>query len=179
CSSDLILPGLAWIYLARRRAPARTWAINILGLVAVIVLGVLLTGWTNGLRPTNAVALRVGALELSGNALQWTISCAGLYILLCWSQALRLRDRPSFELFFKTPALNAIVAIAVLQTVINYALMGWTPTYLVRHFDQSLGEVGAIFGPISAAVGILGPLIAGPVSDFFRKLHPSGRLFVL
>jgi MFS family permease len=143
------------------------------------MLGVLLTQWTNSLRPANAVALRIGAFELSGNALQWTISCVGLYILLCWSQALQLRDKPAFAVFFKTPALNAVVAAAVLQTIINYGLMGWTPSYLVRHFDQSLTQVGSVFGPLTAAIGILGPLIAGPVSDFFRKFHPSGRLYVL
>jgi MFS family permease len=111
--------------------------------------------------------------------MQWTIMAAGLYILLCWAQSLRLRDPVAHTVLLRTPALNAVVAVAVLQTVVNYALMGWTATYLVRRFDQSLASVGFTFGLVSAAIGIVGPLIAGPVSDWFRARRPSGRLYIL
>jgi MFS transporter, Spinster family, sphingosine-1-phosphate transporter len=174
-----ILPGFAWLYLARMRAPARVWVVNIAGLTLCILLGVGLTRYTNALRPSDLVALKIGALELGGNAMQWSITAAGLYILLCWTQSLRLRDRVAHAILLRTPALNAVVAVAVLQTIVNYALMGWTATYLVRRFDQSLASVGFTFGLVSAAIGILGPLIGGPVSDFFRTRHPSGRLYVL
>jgi MFS transporter, Spinster family, sphingosine-1-phosphate transporter len=174
-----ILPGFAWLYLARMRAPAKVWIANIAGLFLFTTMGVALTRFTNNLRPSDLVALKIGPIELGGNALQWTITSAGLYILLCWSQSLRLRDPVAHRILLRTPALNAVVAIAVLQTIVNYALMGWTASYLVRRFDQSLGSVGFTFGLVSAAIGIVGPLIGGPVSDFFRTRHPSGRLFVL
>jgi len=174
-----ILPGLAWIWLARMRAPLRSWIVNIAGLVAIVLVAVALTRFTNGLRPANKVALQIGSFALGGNALQWSISGFGTYVLLCWAQALRLRDPVAHALFFRTPALNAVVGVAVLQMIVNYGLMGWTATYLVRRFDQSLASVGFTFGLLSAAIGILGPLIAGPVSDYMRTRHPSGRLFVL
>jgi hypothetical protein len=174
-----ILPGFAWIWLAKLRASPRVWAVNVIGLAVIIGVAVLLTRFTESVRPSPVVALKLGPLALGGNALQWTIAGFGTYVLLCWGQAQGLRDRPVRAIFFGTPALNAIVGLAVLQMIINYGVMGWTPSYLVREYHQSLASVAAVFGPLSAAIGIIGPLISGPVSDFFRARHPSGRLYLL
>ncbi len=174
-----ILPVLAWISFARMRAPTRMWIVNVVGLALIAAAAILLTRYTEALRPSPVVALKLGPIALGGNALQWTIAGFGSYVLLCWGQARSLRDRPVQALFFRTPALNAIIGLAILQMIINYGVMGWTPTYLVREYDQSLARVGAIFGPLSAAIGIVGPLIAGPLSDLFKGRNPSGRLYLL
>jgi len=174
-----ILPGLAWVHLARVRAPAGVWIANLAGLAAIVLGAVALTGWTDSLRANDVVALRIGSLALGGNALQWTIVGFGLYVLLCWAQALRLRDPVAHAIILRTPALNALVAVAVLQTIINYGVMGWTAFYLVKHFNQSLAQVGLTFGILSGVIGILGPLVAGPLSDWARARHHNGRLYVL
>lgn len=174
-----IMPGLAWVHLARVKAPARVWATNILGLAAIVIAMVALARWTDTLRPATATPLHLGPLEIGTNTLQWSVTGFGLYVLLCWAQALRLRDKPTYTLLMQTPALGAIIVVAVCQSVINYGLMGWTAFYLVQHFRLSLAEVGFQFGLLSATIGILGPLIAGPLSDWAKARHPSGRLFVL
>jgi len=56
--------------------------------------------------------------------------------------------------------------------------MGWTPPYIIKKFNQTAAETGAIFGPLSAILGIVGPLIAGPVSDWANKRIAAGRLYV-
>jgi MFS family permease len=174
-----MLPGLVWIYFARVKAPARAWLLNIAALVVVVFAAITLTHFTDGLRATNPVALKVGTLEMDGNALQWSIVGFGLYILICWSQSLKLRDAPTHAVIFGTPTLNALVAMAVLQIVINYGVMGFSSPYIIRHFHQSAGDVGFTFGLLSMVIGIMGPVIAGPLSDFFRVRHPRGRLLLL
>ena len=174
-----ILPGLAWFHLARVRAPAGVWIANLLGLVLIAGAAVAMTFWTDSLRPAVVVALRIGSLELGGNALQWSIVGFGLYVMLCWAQALRLRDPAAHAIILRTPALNAIIAVSVLQTMINYGLMGWTAFYLVSHFKQSLAQVGLTFGILSGVIGVIGPMVGGPVSDWARGRMHNGRLFVL
>lgn len=174
-----ITPGLAWINLARMRAPLGTWIANIGGLVLIATGAWAMAGWTSALRPSDVVALRIGALELDGNVLQWAIAGFGLYVMLCWAQSLKLRDRVAYAIILQTPALRGVLALATLQTVINYGVMGWTAFYLITRFDQSLAAVGLVFGMISASVGIVGPIVGGWISDRLRALHPSGRMFVL
>jgi len=57
-------------------------------------------------------------------------------------------------------------------------VMGFTPSYLIQHFHESPARVGLIFGSLAAAIGIVGPLIAGPLSDRVHARFPGGRLYV-
>jgi MFS family permease len=172
-----ILPLGCWFNLARRRAGALTWAINLAGLAAIIAAGRALTAWTSGLRP-NAPPLHLAGITISGSALQWLITGFGCYVLLNWLQSLRLTDRPAFVLIAKSPAMLLVLAIGALQSVINYGVMGFTPSYLIQHFHESPARVGLIFGTATALIGIVGPLIAGPVSDWVHARVRGGRLYV-
>ncbi|HEX7760847.1 MAG TPA: MFS transporter [Caulobacteraceae bacterium] len=173
-----ILPGFAWIGLARRKAAPGQWAANLFGLAAIIIGAVLLTAWTQSLRPPGPPALRIGALAVSGSALQWMITGLGLYVLLCWSQMLKLTDPPSHALILRSPGLGAALAISALQSVINYGVMAWTSVYIVTRFKQSLADVGLTFGFLVAFMGIVGPLVAGPVADWLHQRVRGGRLYV-
>jgi hypothetical protein len=173
-----ILPGFAWIHLARRKAPAGMWIANIAGLAAIIVGVVILTAWTDSLLPAAPVVLSIGSLSFSVAAQQWAITGFGFYVLLCWSQALKLSDRPAHAIIFRSPAIGVALVITSLQQVINYGVMAWAATYIVRRFNQSLADVGLTFGFLVAFVGIVGPLIAGPLSDYLELRFRSGRLFV-
>ncbi|MCW3837553.1 MFS transporter [Sphingomonas canadensis] len=172
-----ILPVTCWLNLARLRAGAGAIALNAAGLIAIVLAMYGVTLWTGSLRP-NAPPLMIGGMAISGNALQWSIAGFGCYVLLNWLQSLRLTDRPAFVLILRSPAALLVLAVASLQTVINYGVMGWTPAYLIKHFHQSPTQVGLMFGTISAAIGILGPVIAGPVADWTHKRVPGGRLYV-
>jgi MFS family permease len=56
--------------------------------------------------------------------------------------------------------------------------MGWTPTFLIKHFGLSPAEVGFKFGALSGGIGILGPLLAGPIADRFARGSAGRRFFV-
>jgi MFS family permease len=99
-------------------------------------------------------------------------------VLFNWVQQLRITDKPAFALIASSPATLLVLLVAALQTIINYGVMGWTPTYLIQHFDQTPTRVGMIFGPLSAVIGIIGPLIAGPVADWAHKRWAAGRMYV-
>jgi MFS family permease len=172
-----ILPLGCWFNLARRRASALTWAINLAGLAGIIAMGRGLTAWTNGLRP-NAPPLHLAGITIGGSALQWSITGFGCYVLLNWLQSLRLTDRPAFALIARSPAMLLVLAIGALQSVINYGVMGFTPSYLIQHFHESPARVGLVFGSLAALIGIIGPLIAGPLSDRVHARFPGGRLYV-
>jgi MFS family permease len=173
-----ILPGLAWINLARRRAPRGMWIANIAGLAAIVFGAVVLTAWTESLRPAAPPTLTIGSVALSVSAQQWAITGFGLYVLLCWSQALKLSDRPAHAIIFRSPAIGITLVVTSLQQVINYGVMAWSSAYIVRRFDQSLADVGLTFGFLTAFMGIVGPLLAGPLADWLDKHVRAGRLYV-
>jgi MFS family permease len=68
--------------------------------------------------------------------------------------------------------------LAALQSVVNYGVMGWTPAFLIKTYGSSPADVGLKFGALSGGMGIIGPLIAGPVADRFAKIRVGGRFFV-
>lgn len=173
-----ILPGLNWLTLAQLRAPLMAWLANFGGLVVIVGAMLLVTDWTNALRKTAPPPLDLGFIHLSGNALQWCVTGFGLYVVVNWLQSLRLRDKPAFAIIARTPSLILLFTITALQTVVNYAVMAWTPSYLIRHFNLSPTEVGLQYGVLISALGIVGPLLSGPLSDWMHKRVKAGRLHV-
>jgi MFS family permease len=173
-----ILPIAVWVNFVRRRAGAKDWAVNLIGLAALIAAGVGLTEWTDSLRAENPIAIPLGSGGLTGNAVQWLVSGFGFYVLLNWFQSLKLGDRPAYATIVKSPATILVILTAAVQTMLNYAVMGFTPSYLIGHFHQSATQVGLIFGPFIAILGVAGPLIAGPLSDWAEKRVPGGRLMI-
>jgi MFS family permease len=71
------------------------------------------------------------------------------------------------------------MAIGSLQSMINYGTMGFTPSFLMKHYGLSPATTGLQFGLLAAAMGIVGPLIAGPLSDRINARFPgAGRAYV-
>ncbi len=173
-----ILPGFAWLEFARRGASAKIWISNTIAAVVVVVLVVYLTHVTNSLRPVNPIALSIGGLQFTGSALQWSITGVDAYIVVCWMQSLSLRDKPAFAVIAKQPAMGILIAIAALQSMINYGVMSWTAVYAIQHFNRPAAEIGLRFGALITVLGVAGPLIAGPFSDWTNKRFRGGRLYV-
>ncbi len=172
-----VLPGTNWLALWHRKAGARQWAINLIALTAIVLAMWGLTRWTSALSPRPALEI-VGAL-INPHALQWTVVGFGLFAILNWLQSLRLTDAPAFAVISKSPALILTMVIGTLQMILNYGVMGFTPSFIIKTYHLSPAETGLKFGLIAAALGIVGPLISGPVSDFMhRKLPCTGRVYV-
>src|SRR2546429_8654622 len=71
------------------------------------------------------------------------------------------------------------MGVGELQMMINYGIMGFTPSFLMKHYGLSPATTGLEFGVLAGAVGIMGPLLAGPLSDRINMRVPgSGRACV-
>jgi MFS family permease len=173
-----ILPGLNWLSLYRNRAGAGTWWVNLGGLVTIVIAMIGLTRWTDALRKVAPPPLNLGGLVIGGNALQFVVTGFGIYVVLNWLQSLRLRDKPAYAIIAKTPALTLLFVIAALQSVVNYGVMAWSPSFIIKTYGISPAKVGLEFGALVAGIGIIGPLIAGPLSDWMQQRVRGGRIYV-
>ena len=172
-----VTPVSNWFALARRRASARYWSINLVATILVIAGATALTRLTTAFSPRPA--LHFGALVVNPHALQWGVVGFGALVVVNLLQRLRLADRPTFEVITRSPALLLCFGIAALQMMINYATMGFTPSFLMKHYGLSPATTGLQFGVLAAALGIVGPLIAGPLSDRINARFPgAGRVWV-
>ena len=107
----------------------------------------------------------------------WSASACSCVVNLL--QRLRLADRPAFEVITRSPALLLCIGVGALQMMINYGTMGFTPSFLMKHYGLSPATTGLQFGLLAAAIGIIGPLIAGPLSDRINARFPgAGRAWV-
>jgi MFS family permease len=63
--------------------------------------------------------------------------------------------------------------------MINYGTMGFTPSFLMNRYGLSPAATGLQFGLLAAALGMVGPMIAGPLSDRINARFPgAGRVYV-
>jgi len=172
-----VTPGCNWIALALRRAGGRYWSINLAATVLVVAVALVLTRVTSAFSPRPP--LHFGALAVNPHALQWGVVGFGALVVVNLLQRLRLADRPAYEVITHSPALLLCFGIASLQMMINYGTMGFTPSFLMKHYGLSPAATGLQFGLLAAALGILGPLIAGPLSDRVNARFPgAGRAWV-
>ena len=173
-----ILPLSNGVMLARRGASARYWLINLGGLALIILAMGWLTLVTEASSPRPP--LQLGRLSISPHALQWSVTGFGLYVILNLLQSLRLSDRPLHALLTRSPSLILCISIGALQSLINYGVMGFTPSFLMKSYGLSPTETGLQFGLLSAALGVIGPLVSGPVSDWLHvRLPGAGRVLVV
>ena len=172
-----VLPVLNGPWLAARRATVRDWTVNLITLALVIVVVVAMIKLTSSFSPRPL--LRLGGLEVNPHALQWCVAGFGAVVVLNLIQSLRLVDRAAFAVITRSPSLLLCMAIGSLQMMINYGTMGFTPSFLMKSYGLSPAVTGLQFGLLSAAMGIIGPLIAGPLSDRINARFPgTGRAYV-
>ncbi len=172
-----VTPGTNWLAMAGRRAGARYWNVNLVATVLVIAGAIVLTRITSPVSPRPP--LHFGALAVNPHALQWGVVGFGALVVVNLLQRLRLADRPTFEVITRSPALLLCMGVGALQMMINYGTMGFTPSFLMHHYGLSPATTGLQFGVLAGALGIIGPLIAGPLSDRINLRFPgSGRACV-
>ena len=172
-----VTPVLNWVTLAARKARGQYWLVSFASVVIIVAAAVLLTRFTSSIAPRPP--LHLGSVSLNPHALQWGVIGFGSIVVVNLLQHLRLADRPTFEVITGSPALLLCMAIGSLQTLINYGIMGFTPSFLMKSFGLSPAATGLQFGVVAGAIGILGPLISGPVSDWINNRYPGGgRVYV-
>jgi hypothetical protein len=163
--------------MAARRVGARYWVTNLLATVLVIAGAVALTRFTSALSPRPL--LHLGMLAVNPHALQWGVVGFGALVIANLLQRLRIADPPAFEVITRSPALLLCIGVGALQMMINYGAMGFTPSFLMKHYGLSPATTGLQFGLLAGALGMVGPLIAGPLSDRINVRFPgAGRAWV-
>jgi MFS family permease len=172
-----VTPVANWFLLAKRKAGMREWCWNLFTLAAIVAVMALLTRVTSTLSPRPP--LHLGALLVDPHALQWGVIGFGAYSVLNLLQSLRLSDPPAYAVLTGSPSLLLCMAIGALQMMINYGVMGFTPSFIMKHFGASPSATGLEFGAVTATIGIVGPLVAGPLSDRINARFPgAGRVYV-
>jgi MFS family permease len=120
----------------------------------------------------------VMGLHIDPHVMQWFVVGFGLFVILNMFQSLRLTDRPTYNLVL-SPSIVLLIVVAGLQTSINYAVMGFTPSFLNRAYGLSVAATGLQFGLLAAGLGIIGPVVAGPLSDWLTaRVGARGRVWL-
>ncbi|BBC71843.1 MFS transporter [Altererythrobacter sp. B11] len=172
-----VTPGSNWFMLWHRKAGARQWAINLIGLAIILAFCSTMTAVAQSYSPRPPV--HALGLALDPHVLQWFVVGFGLFVILNLFQSFKLTDAPAYRVML-SPSLVLLMVVGGLQTSINYGIMGFTPSFLVREYGLSMAQTGLQFGLLSAALGMAGPLAAGPLTDWLtKKLGASGRVWLI
>ena len=172
-----VVPGTNWYYLWRRDAGAKQWITNFVGLAVILGFCALMVAITQDFSPRPPIAVGSG---IDPHVLQWAVIGFGAFVVLNLFQSFKLTDRPTYNVVVRSPALLMLMAVGGLQTAINYGVMGFTPSLLIRDFGLTTAQAGVQFGLLSAGLGVIGPLIAGPLSDWLTaKMGGKGMVILM
>ncbi len=170
-----VTPGSNWFYLWHRKAGAKQWTINLIGLAVIFAICFSMTRFTQGYSPRPP--LDILGLPVDAHVLQWSVVGFGLFVVLNLFQSFKLTDKPTFNVVL-SPSLIMLMLVGGFQTSINYGVMGFTPSFLIRDFGLTTAQAGVQFGLLAAGLGMIGPIIAGPLSDVLTR-HMGARGMVL
>lgn len=171
-----VTPLANWFYLWRRDAGARQWMINLTGLAVIVVACVAMTKVTQAYSPRPP--LEALGMAFDPHVLQWFVVGFGGFVVLNLFQSLKLTDKPTYAVVL-SPSLILLMVVGGLQTSINYGVMGFTPSFLIREYGLNQASAGLQFGLLAAALGMIGPIVAGPLSDLLtRRLGAKGRVWL-
>ena len=169
-----VTPGLHWIGLRARGASNRLIAVNAAALVVIVAAMWALAHLSTALAPRPPMVL--AGLSINPHVLQWTVIGIGLFVIVNLVQGMSLTDAQAFRVVTRSPTLMMCMAVGTLQSALNYGMMGFNPSFLIRTYNLSMQQTALTFGLISAGMGIVGPLLWGPLADRLHvRLPSSGR----
>jgi MFS transporter, Spinster family, sphingosine-1-phosphate transporter len=172
-----VLPGFNWISLSRFKVGGDIWRDNMLWLVGIVTAMVAMVMLTTNFSPRPD--LDFGAITISPHVLQWTVIGFGLFVLVNFMQNMKVTDAQAHRVITGSPTLMMAFGVGSLQSVINYGMMAFNPSFLMKQYSLSMGEAALQFGLVAASMGIIGPLIWGPLSDRLNLRFPgAGRAWV-
>lgn len=171
-----VTPGANWVSLWNREAGRKQWTINLVGFALIVAVCWTMTQVSQAFSPRPPIEAL--GLNLDPHVLQWFVVGFGAFVVLNLFQSLKLTDRPTYNVMF-SPSLLLLFVVGGLQTSINYGVMGFTPSFLIREYGLDQATTGLQFGLLAAALGVLGPIIAGPLSDFLTvRMGAKGRVWL-
>lgn len=172
-----VTPGFHWIGMKGRGASAAMVRGNLLALALIAVTAFALTLFSNAISPKPPMLL--GNVAINPHALQWSVIGLGVFVIVNLMQGMKLGDAQAFRVISRSPTVMMCIAVGTLQSVINYGLMAFNPSFLIRTFGLTMQQTALQFGLLSAGVGIVGPLAWGPLSDWLNQRIPgAGRAWV-
>jgi MFS family permease len=171
-----VTPGANWFYLWHHKAGARQWTINLVSLAVIAAFCWTMTQLTQAYSPRPPI--QAIGLSLDPHVLQWFVVAFGAFVILNLLQSFKLTDRPTYNVVL-SPSVILLIVVAGFQTSINYGVMGFTPSFLNRAYGLSPAETGLQFGLLAAALGMAGPIVAGPLSDWLTaRMGGRGRVWL-
>jgi MFS transporter, Spinster family, sphingosine-1-phosphate transporter len=172
-----VVPGFNWLSLSRFKVTGAIWRDNLLWLAGIAVAMAALFLLTSHISPR--LPLDFGAVKISPHLLQWGVIGFGLFVLVNFMQNMKVTDEQAHRVITGSPTLLMAMAVGSLQSIINYGMMAFNPSFIMKQYGQSMGEAALQFGFVAAGMGILGPLLWGPLSDKLNLRFPgSGRAYV-
>jgi MFS transporter, Spinster family, sphingosine-1-phosphate transporter len=172
-----VTPGLNWLNLKRQGAPRGMWVGNLLWLAGIVLAMLGLIRLTQHFAPRPPLAF--GGVGLDPHVLQWSVIGFGLFAMVNLIQNLKLTDASAYRVITRSPTLLAAMAVGALQSVINYGMMFFNPSFLMRYYELPMRDAAWQFGLVAAGMGFIGPLIWGPLSDRLNQRFPgAGRAWV-
>ncbi|MCZ6617066.1 MAG: MFS transporter [Gammaproteobacteria bacterium] len=128
---------------------------------------------------TAAVAFALIAwalILLTGSVAQWIASGFGVYVTFSWAQSLKIRDRATYEMLFRSKSFIYTMLAFPITAFVGYGAGFWIPPLLLRLYEVSVVEVGLYLGMGAAAGGFIGITLGGAFADYLKQQFPSGRL---
>lgn len=117
-------------------------------------------------------------ITLTGDLYQWLVLPFGIYALFSWSQGLALRDRPTYELIFRSRAMiYANIAFPCIA-FITFAFGFWMAPYFIRNFSVSVSEIGMVLGLSTAIGGGIGVVVGGVIADLLRRRAKDAHVYM-
>jgi MFS family permease len=153
-----MLPVLNWWMWRRQRGGAEFIRANV---VAALLIALL--SWA--------------LIVVTGDVAQWVAIGASVYAALCWVQRLARQDPVIFGLIFRCRSLRYVIAAGGPAQFLPTALMFWAPTYLMRCYGVSVGQVGAVLG-LGIAVSFAATILGGIFADWIQARTGKGKLSV-
>ena len=118
-------------------------------------------------------------ITMTGDLLQWLAVAIGIYAVFSWVAALRVRDRPSFQLIWGTPSFVMLAIGHGLTSFVNYSVIFWSLPYVESELGATRSTAALLIGGAGAAAGFLGLILGGRLADHLRRTNPSGRILVI
>jgi predicted MFS family arabinose efflux permease len=161
CSQALISD---YVTPERRGRALGVYAMGVpLGLAAAGFVGGPLAdayGWRNTFLILGAVSLAVGLLVLF--ALPEPMRRAA-------PRAEGVADDAGFKVLLKKPAFRHLMMAGAWGSVASYGALAWGIVFVVRFFDWTPGQVGAVFATIGAVSALIATWLGGYLGDRFAQ----------